>query len=40
MFFVPDCDDPSCEQRPYEKTKKLIEENGGMVIDQHECFTY
>lgn len=34
MFYVPECGEP------YEITKKLIEEHGGIVVDQHECYTY
>jgi len=33
VFFIPEC-----EQLPSLRLK--IEENGGLVVDQHECFTY
>jgi hypothetical protein len=34
VFFIPEC----CEI--FDKIKAEIEEHGGMVVDQHECFTY
>ena len=34
MFFIPECGEV------FDNLKKLIEEHGGMVVDQHECFTY
>lgn len=34
MFFIPECGEI------FDQTKKLIEENGGMVVDQHESCTY
>lgn len=38
MFYIPEMDPQ--EQKVYEECKKMIEEHGGMVVDQHECFTY
>lgn len=34
MFFIPEC---GCE---YVDLKKIIIQNGGIVVEQHECFTY
>jgi len=34
MFYIPKCGEA------YEDTKKKIEENGGIVVDRHECFVY
>ena len=34
MFYIPECGEA------YEDLKRKIEENGGLVVDQHECFTY
>jgi|TARA_B110001450_G_C17449780_1_gene411517 hypothetical protein len=34
VFYIPECG------KVYDELKDLIEANGGMVVDQHECFTY
>jgi hypothetical protein len=34
VFFVPECGEI------YESLKTTIEEHGGILVDQHECFTY
>ena len=34
MFYIPKCG------KVYNDLKYMIEEHGGMVVDQHECFTY
>lgn len=34
MFFIPECGEI------FDNIKANIEEHGGMVVDQHECFTY
>ena len=34
MFYIPECGEA------YELLKAKIEENGGLVVEQHECFTY
>lgn len=33
MFYIPECGEH------YDNMKNLIEENGGLVVDQHECYT-
>jgi hypothetical protein len=34
VFYIPECGEA------YEEIKTKIEDNGGLVVDQHECFTY
>jgi hypothetical protein len=34
VFFIPECG------KAFEHSKGLIEENGGMMVDQHECYTF
>jgi hypothetical protein len=34
MFYVPECGSE------YDELKKCIEDNGGLVVEQHECYTY
>lgn len=34
MFYIPECG------QIYEELKNLIEIHGGMVIEQHECFSF
>lgn len=34
MFYVPECGDD------YFELKNLIHSHGGLVVDQHECYTY
>jgi hypothetical protein len=34
VFYIPECGDL------FDKLKNTIEEHGGMVVDQHECFTF
>ena len=34
VFYIPECGEH------YDNLKTLIEDHGGMVVDQHECFTY
>lgn len=34
MFYVPECGSD------YEELKEVILANGGLVVDQHECYTY
>ena len=34
MFYIPECGEQ------FDKLKAVIEDHGGMVVDQHECFTY
>jgi hypothetical protein len=34
VFYIPECG------QTYDDLKLLIEQHGGIVVDQHECFTY
>lgn len=34
VFYIPECGEH------YDNLKKLIEDHGGMVVDQHECYTF
>ena len=34
MFYIPECGEH------YFNLKKLIEDHGGMVVEQHECYTF
>jgi len=34
MFYVPECGPE------YDELKKIIEDNGGVVVEQHECYTF
>jgi len=34
VFYIPECG------AHYDELKELIELHGGMVVEQHECFTY
>jgi len=38
MFYVPDINGERAED--LTDVRRLIEEHGGLVVDQHECFTY
>lgn len=33
MFYVPECSE-------FQRLKDLIEANGGLVVEQHECSTF
>lgn len=34
MFYIPECG------QVYDDLKELIDLHGGMVVEQHECFSY
>lgn len=38
MFYVPEHRPESGED--YEELKSIIQANGGLVVDQYECYTY
>ena len=38
MFYVPEINGERAED--LTGVRQLIEEHGGLVVDQHECFTY
>lgn len=38
MFYVPDINGERAED--LTDVRRLVEEHGGLVVDQHECFTY
>jgi hypothetical protein len=34
VFYIPECGEA------FDLLKQKIEDNGGLVVEQHECFTY
>ena len=34
VFYIPECG------QNFDDLKLLIDQHGGIVVDQHECFTY